>query len=220
LTPEQLAQTTYTVVDGCNFQAEWIINIRGTGAVTLSGDSFPAIPGGVLYNIIGARTVFVHDTQVNGHILAPAATLNQTGGVIVGKVVAADIVFALQINKQNTCPVPVPVSIPLVPSVPVNAGDSEFALQNSVSNFRINDNIVLPNDKVLGKIIAINSDKNTVTVDTAACCTASWPAHSVFKVVVSSTQSRAADPVNAQSSSASVSQIAFAVVVALFALAL
>jgi len=214
LTPAQMMTFTYTSVSNCNFQAEWIINIRGTGDVTITGDSFPAIAGGVIYNVIGARTVFVHDTQVNGHLLAVTATLNQTGGVIVGKVVAGSIVSALQINKQNTCPLPTPVTVPVVPSAPVQAGNPEFALVNA-DNLRNGDNVVFPD----GSICKIQSmSGKSIKVNPAP--SSNLEAFAVLHVTYNSTDSRPTPAMSAQSSPASVTQIAFALVAVLIALAL
>jgi len=112
LTPETMASYTYITVDNCNFQASWVINVRGSGDVYFRGDSFPAIPGGIVYNVLGnGRTIDVTGTAVTGHILSPNNVLHQTGGVIVGKVVVGDITFALQINKYS-CPNPGVVTIP------------------------------------------------------------------------------------------------------------
>jgi len=113
ITPEEMAQYTYTVTENCNFQASWVINVRGEGDIAIRGGSFPGVPGGIVYNIVGCeRTVDVTETEVSGHLLAPCSTLHQTGGVIVGKVVAQDITFALQINKHNDCPNPGTVTVP------------------------------------------------------------------------------------------------------------
>jgi len=112
LTPATMSQYTYITVDNCNFQASWVINVRGTEDVYFRGDSFPAIPGGVVFNVLGSgRVIDVTGTAVTGHILAPNNVLHQTGGVIIGKVVVADVTFSLQINKYS-CPNPGVVTIP------------------------------------------------------------------------------------------------------------
>jgi choice-of-anchor A domain-containing protein len=107
------AKTYYVTVDGstissindwqpvgCGGNSEWIVNVVGTTDVTFSGNNFPS--DGVVYNIVGARTINVQ-TSVAGSILAPAAILNQTGGTIYGKVVVASVASALQINIAD-CP--------------------------------------------------------------------------------------------------------------------
>jgi len=79
------------------------INVIGKGTVTFNGGQFPSgFIGHVIYNIPTATHVVVN-TGVWGDILAPYAALNQTGGVIWGKVVVNDIVQALQINRP-VCP--------------------------------------------------------------------------------------------------------------------
>jgi len=85
---------------GCSADAEWIVNVVGSGDFTFSGNNFPS--DGVVYNVVGARTINVQ-TSVAGSILAPAATLYQTGGTIYGKVVVGSVSSALQINLAD-CP--------------------------------------------------------------------------------------------------------------------
>jgi len=85
---------------GCSIEAEWIVNVVGTGDVTFNGNNFPST--GVVYNIVGSRTINVQ-TSVAGSILAPNAILNQTGGTIYGKVVVASVANVLQINLSD-CP--------------------------------------------------------------------------------------------------------------------
>jgi len=85
---------------GCNPNGEWIVNVIGSGDFTFSGNNFPS--DGVVYNVKGARNIFVQ-TSVAGSILAPAATLNQSGGTIYGKVVVGSVASALQINLAQ-CP--------------------------------------------------------------------------------------------------------------------
>jgi len=113
LTDVEMNQFTYYVLNNCNFQAYWTVNVIGTGDVTFTGDSFPAVPGAVVYNVQNCRTINVYGTAVNGHLLSTCSTLNQTGGVILGKVVVGDVIASLQINKEDACrevtPVPVPI---------------------------------------------------------------------------------------------------------------
>jgi len=85
---------------GCSADAEWVVNVVGSGDVTFSGNNFPS--DGVVYNIVGSRTINVQ-TSVAGSILAPAATLNQSGGTIYGKVVVGSVANVLQINLAD-CP--------------------------------------------------------------------------------------------------------------------
>jgi len=96
---DALLSVTYFGLSGCNSNAQWVINVAGNGDVDFHGDTFPTNPDNVLWNILGAeRTIFVH-TAVNGAILSPRNFLYQTTGVIKGKVVVGDILFALQINS-------------------------------------------------------------------------------------------------------------------------
>jgi choice-of-anchor A domain-containing protein len=119
LTASDLAAVTYFSTSNCNFQANWVINIIGTDDVTFTGGSFPAPAGAVLYNVIGSgRTIYVHDTDLNGHLLAPDNFLNQTNGVIHGKVVVGNVLFSLQINKEDICQTPGNVTLTTVSTGP------------------------------------------------------------------------------------------------------
>jgi len=102
LTPSEMAAYTWTSVDsGCNSDANWIINIGGSGDVSFAGGSFPFPANQVLYNVLGSgRTINVGPTQVEGSVLAPYNNVNQPNGVIIGKVIADNIV-SLQINKAE-----------------------------------------------------------------------------------------------------------------------
>jgi choice-of-anchor A domain-containing protein len=103
LTPDQMTQYTWISLSGCNVNARWVINVAGTADVTFTSGSFPATEGAVIYNVLGSgRKINVQWTQLDGSILAPQNILNQTGGVIRGKVVVADVIASLQMNK-NQC---------------------------------------------------------------------------------------------------------------------
>jgi len=117
ITTDQLNAATYYTTSGCNFQAEWVITIGGTDDVDFHGDQFPAPNGAVVYNIVGSGRTVTAGTGVMGHILAPYNNLNQQSGVIIGKVVAANVNFATQINKPDcfnpgTVTIQVPTSAP------------------------------------------------------------------------------------------------------------
>lgn len=102
VSPSSLAMITYFDLSGCNENATWIITINGTEDVDFHGGSFPAKPENVIYNIIGeGRTINVN-TAVLGSILAPGNYLNQTRGVVIGKVIV-DRAYILQINVID-CP--------------------------------------------------------------------------------------------------------------------
>jgi len=101
LDPTKFNQYTYTAIFNCNSEASWVINIGGTGPVTLSGGSFPATPGSTVYNILGSGRTINVETQVDGSILAPFNTVNQPQGVIIGKLIARDVTVALQVNKDQ-----------------------------------------------------------------------------------------------------------------------
>jgi len=102
LTSQDIAQYTWISLDQCNPSARWIINLVGTGDMTITGGSFPAASSSVIFNFIGSgRTLNIQNTQLDGTVLAPNNIVNQPNGVILGKVIAADITVSLQINKAQ-----------------------------------------------------------------------------------------------------------------------
>jgi len=102
LTPSDMAAYTYVVLNGCSNTARWIITVAGTSDVTFTGSSFPAADGAVTYNVIGSgRTIYVHDTNLNANLIAPFNTLQQTSGVVNGRVVVGDVTSSLQMNKAQ-----------------------------------------------------------------------------------------------------------------------
>jgi len=101
LDPTKFNQFTYTGLSNCNAGARWVLNIGGTGSVTLSGGSFPAGAAQTVYNILGSGRTINVQTEVDGSIIAPFNTVNQPGGVIVGKLIAQDVTVALQVNKDQ-----------------------------------------------------------------------------------------------------------------------
>jgi choice-of-anchor A domain-containing protein len=188
LTPEEMAQYTYTVVDNCNFQAKWTLNIRGNGDVTINGASFPGIAGGVVYNVIGSgRTITVDETDLQGHLLAPFNTLYQPGGVINGKVVAADITMALQINKQNQCPYPGTVEIPTTENDPVYASSNEL-FPVVFGGIRAGDSISFAGQSAIVVFADVVDNKATLVLDRAL--TADVPAGTRITARVDGTKGR------------------------------
>jgi len=106
ITPAEMSQYTYVVLDSCNANARWIVNVPTTDNVLLTGVSIPAPPKAVVYNIQGSgRTISINGIYVEGSILAPYNTLYQNGGIVVGKVVVGDITKSLNFDKAG-CFVP------------------------------------------------------------------------------------------------------------------
>jgi len=208
ITPEQMTQYTYTLVENCNFQASWVINVAGTADVNITGGSFPAIPGGVVYNILGSgRTITVIDTQVNGAILSPDNTLYQPGGVIVGKVVVGDVSMSLQINKEDTCPTPLPVQLPNIPTQPI--ADDKMAKMVVNGGWQSGDYATQ-----LGAWVT-NVQDGWVTFDRPVTLSQGQ----AITVTVSSVQGRNTQSVVPVTSSSSMVQITIALLFALVALA-
>lgn len=101
ISPADFNAASWWSASNTNVEAEFVITITGTEDITFSGGEFPGIPERVVWNIPGERTIFVQ-TEVVGSILAPQATVQQTGGVIKGFVVAQNVAHLLQVNKL-TC---------------------------------------------------------------------------------------------------------------------
>jgi len=122
-----LTQGTYYILDNCNFQATWVINVGGTGPVVFAGDNMPGVGSSIVYNILGSGRSVDVETEVNGNILAPQNVLNQTGGVIEGKVVVGTCSATLQVNKP-ACSNPAPTTINTQTNVAVPKGSSHIAV--------------------------------------------------------------------------------------------
>jgi len=104
ITDDMMAGATWWNLVGCSGNAQWIINVEGSGQVNFHGDSIPSNADNVVYNILGSGRTISVNTGVNGAILSPNNNLNQTGGVIRGVVIVGDIQFALQINRPTCVP--------------------------------------------------------------------------------------------------------------------
>jgi choice-of-anchor A domain-containing protein len=102
VTADELSESSWFSLDNsCSTGSNWVINVAGTDDVTFSGGSFPVAANQVTYNVLGSgRTVNVQYTQLDGNVLAPNNNVNQPSGVIIGKVIANNIV-SLQINKAS-----------------------------------------------------------------------------------------------------------------------
>jgi len=97
--PSEMAQYTWVSLSNCNANSRWIVNIDTSADVVLNGVTITTT-GHVIYNIQGSgRTVSVGWIQVIGDIVAPYNTVYQTGGSIIGKVIAGDITASLNINR-------------------------------------------------------------------------------------------------------------------------
>jgi len=172
-----LNSITYYTLSGCNAGARWVINVAGNGAVNFQGASFPALSGGVVYNILGAGRTINVQTQVNGNILAPKNIYNQNGGVTVGKVVVGSCQHVLQVNIPN-CPVgTVPVTITNTVGQPGNPGDNKITC-NSHSDLQRGDDLVTSDghhytvSSVNGNIINLGSPlTNSVAVGSTVTVT-------------------------------------------------
>jgi len=96
-----LSAATWYNLDNCNIQASYVINVRGSGDVTLQGGRFPTIIERVVYNIIGSGRTINIQTEVGGNILAPNNIYTQINGVTKGLVIVGDVTAVVQNNLPN-----------------------------------------------------------------------------------------------------------------------
>jgi len=92
LQASQMSSYTWISLDSCNANARWVINIPGTDDVTFSGGSFPANSASIIYNIQGSGRNVRLQTQLTGTVLAPYNKFIDISSVVIGKVIAGDIV--------------------------------------------------------------------------------------------------------------------------------
>jgi len=159
-----LAQITYYWTENCNVQAQWVLNIVGTGDVTLTGDNFPANPGAVVINFPGTGRTLTILNSIFGSILAPDNSVYQTSGVVIGKVVAGNIPRIHQVNIVH-CPTPDQITLNIPSGMQSPAGNIVYLY--SVDSVRVGDSIEnLPGAP--GAIVTeVDFENNSFTVDTA-----------------------------------------------------
>jgi len=98
--------TTYSTVNwfsliGCRFSAAWVIDVTGSGDVTIKGQPFPAIVERAVYNILGTGRTISGQTGIAGHILSPGNTYTSSAGLVYGNLIVGDIATVLQVRKPN-----------------------------------------------------------------------------------------------------------------------
>jgi len=96
-----LSTTNFYLLKNCLFTAGWVIDVTGTGPVTIQGSPFPGVVERVVYNILGSGRIITGNTGVGGNILAPQNSYVQYTGVTYGRVIVGDVIFARQNNKPN-----------------------------------------------------------------------------------------------------------------------
>jgi len=96
-----LSQVNWYSTSGCRFTARWIIDVAGTGDVTIKGAAFPGIVERVVYNVLGTRRTIIGETGIAGHILSPQNNFELNVGVTYGKVIVGNVTYSNQNNKPN-----------------------------------------------------------------------------------------------------------------------
>jgi choice-of-anchor A domain-containing protein len=100
---ETFNHVRWYALDNCNLHSEWVVNIEGTGGVVFRGGDFPAVSGGVVFNVRGSgRVIEVVEIGLQGHLLAPGNDLVMNASVIIGKVVVRNAHRIVQTNRP--CP--------------------------------------------------------------------------------------------------------------------
>jgi len=187
-----LSGTNWIQRSGCKFAAAWVIDVVGTGDVTIKGQPFPGIVERVIYNVLGSGRVIQGQTGVAGHILAPRNTYNQTNGVTYGLVIVGNVANARQNNKPN-CATFRAVTLSTKVVEAVKLGDTTIYVAD-LSEFAVGDLICINGDckKITaGQITDVNGDghyENIISVD------AGFDAHTGDNIIASTTVN---DPTNA-----------------------
>jgi len=117
------------------------MNIVGTGDVVLTGDNFPANPGAILINFVGAQRKLTINNSVWGSILAPSNSVYQASGVVIGKVIASDIPLIHQVNIVH-CPTPQNITMKIPSGKASPAGNIIYLY--SVNDIRVGDSATGP----------------------------------------------------------------------------
>jgi hypothetical protein len=209
LTPAEMSLYTYTTLSNCMFNSEWVINVRGSDTVRITGDTFPGLQGAVVYNVLGSRNIEVLDTTVNGHLLSPNGNLVQTLGLIVGKVAVGNVEISLQVNMPN-CPEPGIVEIPGTTEEPVLPGDSDIPMLSDFG-FRAGDEFHIGQETFT---IAASYEDGTVTLNGPLAN--AYPAGTKVIAKVDGGAGRAEIDVHSSSSILSISFVLVALLALLF----
>jgi len=102
-TPAQLSSFQSVVINaGCDLNARWIVNVVGTGDVTIS-NYFPiGSTSSIVWNVLGSgRTIYLQNSELDGSLVAPFNSMSQSTGVVKGKVIVENVVASNQINKYR-----------------------------------------------------------------------------------------------------------------------
>jgi len=158
--PADLALITYYWTSNCNAQAQWVLNIVGTGDVTLTGDNFPANPGAVVINFLGSGRKLTINNSVWGSILAPANTVYQQQGVVIGKVIAGNIPLIKQVNIVH-CPTPQNITMKIPSGKQSPAGSTIYLY--SVNDVRVGDFATGPGFSD-SEVTDVNFEDNSFTI--------------------------------------------------------
>jgi len=154
-----LTQGTYYILDNCNFQAKWVINIGGNGPVVFAGDNIPGVGSSIVYNILGSGRTISVQTEVNGNILAPHNILDQTGGVVEGKVVVGNVAIALQVNKPD-CTHPSTTTVNSQSSTNAPKGSSHFEVKTN-GGINEGDQVTVGSEN----FNVVSSSNSAITID-------------------------------------------------------
>jgi len=159
--PDDLLQITYYWTENCNIQAQWVLNIVGTGNVNISGDNFPANPGAIVINFLGSGRRLNIANSIFGSILAPENEIYQESGVIIGKIVAGNIARVKQVNIVH-CPTVEEIKLK-VPAARQSPRGNIVYLYSSDS-IRVDDIVNLPGNPD-AVVTEVDFENNKFTID-------------------------------------------------------
>jgi hypothetical protein len=101
ISEETMAQINWYHLSNCNFFANWVIDVTGSGNVTIKGSGLPAIVERLIYNIPGTGRYISIIGSMDGNLLAPHNHFYMPGGVSRGFIVVGNVINSRQNNKPN-----------------------------------------------------------------------------------------------------------------------
>jgi len=134
-----ISKVNWYSFQNCNFYARWIIDITGTGDVSIQGASIPGIVERVVYNILGSGRDINVVNSLYGNLLSPNNNLHLPSGVTTGNIVVGNVSSAIQHNRPF-CKLWLNLKLNLVVVVGVRLGDTIIFVAN-LSNLIVGDTI-------------------------------------------------------------------------------
>jgi choice-of-anchor A domain-containing protein len=94
-----MSSITWYNFANCNFPADWVINIVGSGPVSFQGQQLPAIIERAIFNVRGSGRLISVYTGLAGNLLAPNNDLYMANSVTRGLVAVRNVLKSVQNNR-------------------------------------------------------------------------------------------------------------------------